>query len=90
MNGTDDGPYEIGRGLKNTTKGHILAYKDQPLLSQWGGPTCNTIKGTDSTIFPPFRGPVAKLYTFAQDFCRYIKLHFRIYILYQNCDPRDF
>lgn len=72
LNGTDDGPYVIGRGLKNTTRGNILKWKGDPVLSHWNGKTCNMINGSDSTIFYRMDKPAPRLYNFAQDFCRYV------------------
>ncbi|XP_017778532.1 PREDICTED: sensory neuron membrane protein 2-like [Nicrophorus vespilloides] len=72
LNGTDDGPWEMGRGLKNTTKGQIYSYEGQTKMDIWGNEYCNQINGSDSTVFPPYFNLLKpmRVYTFAQDFCR--------------------
>lgn len=60
----------MGRGLKNTTRGDILKWKDSAELTQWNGKYCNTINGSDSTVFYRMDKPAPRIYSFAQDFCR--------------------
>lgn len=76
MNGTEDGPFLVGRGLKNFTKGNILKYKGSEHVSVWAGEICNMINGTDSSLNPPLPLPVSSLYFFTTELCRSIRLDF--------------
>ncbi|KAM3968117.1 sensory neuron membrane protein 2 [Aphomia sociella] len=76
LNKTESGPYDMVRGIDNINElGHIVAYKDQNFMQNWGsGPYCGQLNGSDSSIFPPIdeKNVPAKLYTFQPDICRSI------------------
>lgn len=71
MNTTYAGPFVIGRGLKNTTRGDVLEFNGRSSMSVWSGRTCNMINGSDSTLFYPMKTPPEKIYAFSPDICRY-------------------
>ncbi|RZC38172.1 sensory neuron membrane protein 2-like [Asbolus verrucosus] len=70
INGSDDGPYEIARGFKSTTKGKMVSFKNKTALSEWGGDYCNKIRGTDLTVNPNLLTIPKRIHFFASDFCR--------------------
>ncbi|XP_063916640.1 sensory neuron membrane protein 2-like [Zophobas morio] len=77
MNNTNEGPFEIGRGLKDTVKGKVLSFKENNLLTQWKSSTCNEIRGTDLTINPNLPEVPQKINFFVPDFCRYFSAKFQ-------------
>ncbi|GLV35653.1 Sensory neuron membrane protein 1 [Carabus blaptoides fortunei] len=71
LNDTEEGPYVIGRGMKNTSRGEILSYKgDTTLEGLWNSPECNMLNGTDSTMYSPMEDPKDRLYIYSSDLCR--------------------
>ncbi|KAF2901382.1 hypothetical protein ILUMI_04802 [Ignelater luminosus] len=84
LNKTISGPFKIGRGIKNTTKGELMAYKGKDKMEVWAGPTCNMINGSDSALFAPFKEPPEKLYAFSHDVCRSIFLSYEKPIVYKG------
>ncbi|KAF5270111.1 hypothetical protein FQA39_LY08523 [Lamprigera yunnana] len=80
MNKSLAGPFVIGRGIKNTTRGDIYEYKGSRNLGIWQGPTCNMINGSDTTLFYPMKTPPEKIYAFSPDICR------SMYVSYEKND----
>ncbi|KAK4887001.1 hypothetical protein RN001_003272 [Aquatica leii] len=70
MNTTLSGPFVIGRGLKNTTRGDIYSFKGDGQLGVWPGRSCNMINGSDTTLFYPMKTPPERIYAFSPDICR--------------------
>jgi hypothetical protein len=71
-NNTNDGRYRINSGISNIKDlGRIQEWKGMPNLTFWLGAFCNTINGTDGSIFPPFWSPKDKIYIYMTDICRY-------------------
>ncbi|XP_069694773.1 sensory neuron membrane protein 1-like [Periplaneta americana] len=54
-NATAGGRMRVKRGIKNIKQlGEVVEYMGQEKLSVWSGDPCNTLTGSDSTIYPPF------------------------------------
>lgn len=72
-NNTDDGLYEVRLGIDDKEKiGQIITWNNQTETTKYGGPTCNKIHGTDSTVYRPnLQDDDAKsLYIYNTDACR--------------------
>ncbi|KAK6627435.1 hypothetical protein RUM44_009912 [Polyplax serrata] len=77
-NTTYDGIYAIKMGVNDVTNiGNIKTWNDSTKLKNWKSDSCNTIVGTDSTVFRPYlyEDGVQSLYIFNTDACRSIKLN---------------
>ncbi|RVE52909.1 hypothetical protein evm_002386 [Chilo suppressalis] len=73
MNRTESGPYDMVRGTEDIRElGHVVAYKGERSMSQWGDPYCGQLNGSDSSIFPPIDGGNVpqRLYIFEPEICR--------------------
>ncbi|GJQ65592.1 hypothetical protein Trydic_g7690 [Trypoxylus dichotomus] len=70
------GPFNMTRGLTNTTRGELLSYKDEEELDFWDDGVCNMINGSDSGLFFPMKEPTDKLYTFIPEVCRSVAVDF--------------
>ncbi|XP_049795759.1 sensory neuron membrane protein 1-like [Schistocerca nitens] len=70
-NGTvDAGRLRVKRGIQNIDDlGRVVAFNGEPKMSSWRGDPCNDLRGTDSTIFPPFRDPKEPIVAFGADLC---------------------
>ncbi|KAB0797701.1 hypothetical protein PPYR_06714 [Photinus pyralis] len=84
MNKTLAGPFVIGRGLKNTTRGDILLYRESNSSLVWPGPGCNKINGSDSTLFYPLKTPPERIYAYSPDICRSMFVSFEKYVDYEG------
>ncbi|PNF38576.1 Sensory neuron membrane protein 1 [Cryptotermes secundus] len=70
-NGTVRERLRVKRGIENITElGRVVEFKDQRLQNAWDGDKCNELRGTDSTIFPPFLTKKDKIEGFLADLCR--------------------
>lgn len=53
-NATISPKYEVHAGIKDNTKfGQIISWKGQKELSVWGEDSCNSINGSDTTVYSP-------------------------------------
>jgi hypothetical protein len=63
----------VKRGIENIKDlGRLVEFKDQRVQTVWSGQKCNELRGTDSTIFPPFLTNKDKIEGFLPDLCRYV------------------
>nr|QHR83074.1 sensory neuron membrane protein 1 [Ceracris nigricornis] len=71
-NGTvDNNRLRVKRGIENIDElGRVVAFNGENKLATWRGDPCNDLRGTDSTIFPPFITPNDTIHIFAHDICR--------------------
>ncbi|XP_059468597.1 sensory neuron membrane protein 2-like [Neocloeon triangulifer] len=76
-NGKTDGHFKVSTGKSDILKiGEILEWENSAVLPYWSGPECNVIRGSDATIFPPFKTRDTKVYVFTTDLCRSIYLSY--------------
>nr|QAB43879.1 sensory neurone membrane protein SNMP2b [Oedaleus asiaticus] len=72
-NGTARQWWRVDPGLSDVRSlGAVLSYDNSSRLKVWtpASSPCNDIRGTDSTIFPPFITPNHTIHIFAHDICR--------------------
>ncbi|KAJ8972739.1 hypothetical protein NQ317_010228 [Molorchus minor] len=72
-----DGMYGVNRGLRDVSQlGNIMRWNNDTKLPFWGrmesinNDTCNKVRGTDSTIYPPYITNDQSLEIFSTDICR--------------------
>uniref|UniRef100_A0A8D8Z9T4 Sensory neuron membrane protein 1 n=1 Tax=Cacopsylla melanoneura TaxID=428564 RepID=A0A8D8Z9T4_9HEMI len=66
---------EVLRGSEDAQDvGKVTKFNGKDKLSFWAGEECNTIQGTDSTIFPPLQKKEDDIVFFAGDLCRSLRL----------------
>lgn len=76
-NTPDENKITVKRGMKDIKEvGQVVLYNDKPEMDYWSGPYCNQIKGTDTTIFPPFMD-TSDVWSFGAEVCRYTELQTR-------------
>nr|QAB43878.1 sensory neurone membrane protein SNMP2a [Oedaleus asiaticus] len=71
-NGTARQWWRVDPGLSDVRSlGAVLSYDNSSRLKVWtpASSPCNDIRGTDSTIFPPFRDPKEPIVAFGADLC---------------------
>ncbi|GAB6018678.1 scavenger receptor class B, member [Chamberlinius hualienensis] len=84
-NNTDDGVYHVSRGNKKPEMlGNILSWNNASKLSYWTGDKCNTLRGTDASIFPTKISRTEKLYLFSSELCRSLYLGYQKDVEYQG------
>lgn len=70
-----DGVWAINTGARDRRQfGKVSSWNSYKQLPFWASPSCNTINGSDGTLFPP---PIKKsepLYIFNQELCRTVNL----------------
>lgn len=72
-NTVNENTITVKRGMKNIQEvGQVVLYNGKPTMEYWNGEYCNQIKGTDTTIFPPFMDPPPEeVWNFGAEICRY-------------------
>nr|WBU77221.1 sensory neuron membrane protein [Odontothrips loti] len=61
---------EVKRGATDVQEvGKVVRVDGKEKINVWDGEPCNTPRGTDSTIFPPFLGPQDSLISYSTDLC---------------------
>ena len=86
-NNTDlPGLLTVKRGVKIFRQtGRVVQFNGQTKLNVWGSKgTCNSILGTDSTIFPPFQPDDEEIYTFSPDICTSLQSKLQKKIMYKG------
>ncbi|KAL7019297.1 hypothetical protein ACKWTF_011068 [Chironomus riparius] len=76
-NNTSMSRFTILRGIRDIKDlGRVVKINGDNQLSVWDGDECNRLRGTDSTIFPPFLEPDDGLWTYTPDICMSLKAHY--------------
>lgn len=72
VNGSDDGDvFKTYRGMKKISDlGRIIELNGEPEMDFWEGDECNAIRGTESSIFPPFKPKEDGIWAFESAICR--------------------
>ncbi|XP_004933211.2 sensory neuron membrane protein 2 [Bombyx mori] len=95
-------PYKVLRGLNDHTDlGRILSYNERSSLEYWVDEVdeegesiepsiCNTIKGTDSAIFPPFVDTGNSIFALNADICRSVELRYQYDTEYEGIPTKRF
>lgn len=74
INGTDGDRFKTYRGMKKLADlGRIIEFNEEPELDAWEGDDCNAIRGTESSIFPPFKDKEEGVWAFEAAICRSMK-----------------
>ncbi|XP_065212463.1 sensory neuron membrane protein 1 [Planococcus citri] len=69
-NTPDENSLTVKRGIVDIQDvGKVVLYNGKPEMEFWSGPKCNEIKGTDTTIFPPFMD-TKDVWNFGAEICR--------------------
>eukprot|EP00096_Caligus_rogercresseyi_P009544 TRINITY_DN3248_c0_g1_i2.p1 TRINITY_DN3248_c0_g1~~TRINITY_DN3248_c0_g1_i2.p1 ORF type:complete len:506 (-),score=107.11 TRINITY_DN3248_c0_g1_i2:53-1570(-) len=77
-NGSTAGALKINTGLEDLSRlGEILSFKGKNKLDKWSGEDCNTIRGTDGTIFPSRLKKEDMIHVFSPDLCQSLPLVFQ-------------
>lgn len=77
LNDSGKGPYIAGMGMKNTSRGQLFEYLEEPNVPGeiWNTPYCNMLNGSDGTVFAPLplnSPPKKRIYNFISDICRFL------------------
>jgi len=74
-NNSEEGVYEARTGLQDVMKvGEIVSYQDKYKLEFWNTEDCNTIRGTDGTMFHPDVERNETLHIFNMNLCQSLPL----------------
>ncbi|CAL8095368.1 unnamed protein product [Orchesella dallaii] len=74
-NGPSPDNFEVDSGVLDSKGfGDIKSWKGKHELDVWGGPTCNMINGSDSTIYAPFITKQKIIRVFEAEICRSLYL----------------
>lgn len=55
--------------------GRIIEYDEEEELDAWDGEYCNTIRGTEGTVFPPYLNVGEDVFAFSASLCRSVPIH---------------
>lgn len=70
-----DGVWAINTGVRDRRMfGRVSSWNSYKQLPFWASPGCNTINGSDGTLFPPPIKNTEPLYIFNQELCRTVNL----------------
>lgn len=76
-NGTPAGRFKTYRGVKNVHDlGSVIEFNEEEMLDVWDGDECNEIRGTESSIFPPFMTKEQGIWAFEAGICRSMKAEY--------------
>ena len=84
-NNTDDGELQIFTGLGDVSKlGTIVTFNNKTEEDIWprsdedDGQECNSIRGSDGSLFPPFVSKNQTFYIYNKEMCRSLALQFSV------------
>ncbi|XP_014251146.1 sensory neuron membrane protein 1-like [Cimex lectularius] len=84
-NTPEAGRFTVHRGVRNPKEvGMMVKFNGKTEQNVWSGPECNALKGTDSTIFPPFLSKDEEALSFAPDLCRSIGARYQHPTVYKG------
>lgn len=71
-NGTaDPNTITVKRGVQNIQEvGQVVKFNDKTEMDYWDGMPCNQIKGSDTTMYPPFMEGTGDIWNFGAEICR--------------------
>ncbi|XP_076281251.1 sensory neuron membrane protein 1 isoform X2 [Lasioglossum baleicum] len=77
-NSVDPGRLRVKRGRKNYKDlGRVIEFNGEPALTIYDGEYCNTLNGTDATIFPPLMTREDSIISFSPEICRSVTAPYR-------------
>lgn len=90
-NGTSMGRFKALRGTKNIHDlGKLVQFNEEEEIDTYDEDACNQIRGTDSTIFPPFLKKEEGLWAFAPDLCRSLGAEYKGKSSYMGVKTSEF
>ncbi|XP_022913410.2 sensory neuron membrane protein 2-like [Onthophagus taurus] len=85
-----DGEYKIFAGVSDlyleSKVGLITAWENSDTLNIWKAGSCNTVRGRDFTIYPPYIDEIDVFAIFSTDLCRAVTLQYQDQHEYQNIE----
>ena len=84
-NNSEDGEFKIFTGVGDVSKlGTIVTFNNKTTEDIWfkseedDGSECNSIKGSDGSLFPPFVTKNQTFYIYNKEMCRSLPLQFSV------------
>lgn len=78
----------VKRGLRDVQEvGQVIKFNGESEMNVWDGMPCNQIKGSDTTIYPPFMNGSDDIWSFSTEICRY-KRNVGVHSLNRVCTIR--
>lgn len=72
-NDTPSLKFKVQRGVINSKDvGRVIQYDGDSQLDAWHEGSCNEIRGTDGTVFPPYLADEDEVWAFSPELCRSI------------------